>query len=330
MNPLRRLGPPVGFLLLIITFGVLGYVWLENLTPFDALYQVIITLSTVGFQEVVELSTNGKILTMLLIVGGVGTMAFTISQLAEMIIEGQIIGFRRRRQMEKRIASMKEHYIICGFGRVGHQVAEELIESKDPFVVIDGSEAVAKELASKNIPYVIGSPASDDPLEQAGIKNAKVLISCHDDEADNVFVVLSARVANPKIYIIARAGAKETESKLIKAGANRVISPYFIAGRRMAAMALRPITIDYLDTVMRSEHVNLGLREFLVREKSKVSGKNLSDTQIRQKSGATVLAIRKPDGAFDLQPVSNTVVEPGDMLITIGTPEQLDLLDKMV
>ncbi|MBU0686757.1 MAG: potassium channel protein [Candidatus Margulisbacteria bacterium] len=330
MNPLRRLGIPFLFLGMIIVLGVLGYKFIEGVPAFDALYMVVITLSTVGFNEVVPLSNAGKLLTIFLIVGGVGTVAYTVGQIIEIVVEGQIVGYRRRRQMEKRIASMKDHYIICGFGRVGHQVAEELTASKESFVVVDVKQEIAEELAGKNIPYVIGSPASDESLEDAGVKKAKVVVACHDSDADNVFVVLSARVANPKVYIIARAGQKETESKLLKAGANRVISPYFIAGRRMAAMALRPITIDYLDTVMRSEHVNLGLREFLVREKSKITGKALSKTNIRQDSGATVLAIRKPDGAFNLQPISNTVIESGDLLITIGTPEQLELLDKML
>jgi voltage-gated potassium channel len=225
---------------------------------------------------------------------------------------------------------MKDHYIICGFGRVGHQVAAELKETKKPFVVVDAKEETIRELAALDIPYIIGRAASDESLEEAGIKKARGLIACHDSDADNVFVTLSARVANPSIYIVARAGERETESKLIKAGANRVISPYFIAGRRMAAMALRPITIDYLDTVMHSEHVNLGLREFLIRESSRVTGKDLARAQLRQQSGATVLAIRRPDGSFDLQPGSATLLTAGDVLITIGTPEQLELLDRML
>jgi voltage-gated potassium channel len=330
MNPLWRLGIPVLVLLVVVAGGVAGYKLIEHAPLIDAFYMVVITLSTVGYREVVHLSFYGKILTMAIIVLGVGTVAYTLGQLIEMIVEGQIVGYRRRRQMEKRILAMHDHYIICGYGRVGHQVAEELIMKKRPFVVIDSKEDIIQELADKNIPYIVGSPASDEPLEQAGVRHAKVLMACHDSDANNVFVVLSARVANPKLYIVARAGQRETESKLIKAGANRVISPYFIAGHRMAAMALRPITIEYLDTVMSSEHVNLGLREFVIKEKSHIASKSLADTGIRQQSGATVLAIKKIDGHFDLQPGSKTVISAGDVLITIGTSEQLELLDKML
>ncbi len=330
MNPLRRLALPLIFLACIILVGVLGYELLEGFSFIDSLYMVVITLSTVGFREIHPLSEAGKLLTMLLIVSGVGTMAYTAGRVVEIIMEGQIVGFRRRQAMEKRIADLKNHYIICGYGRVGHQVADDLEAERIPYVVIDSRPEIMDELAAEDIPFLIGDIASDAILEKGGIKRARGLIASADSDAANVFVTLSARELNPKIYIVARSASKDSESKLKKAGANQVITPYLIAGRRMAAMVQKPIAMDYLDTVMHSEHLHIALREFDVDDKSNLIGRTLAETEIRQKSGATVLAIRSKDGSFNLQPAGSSKIQKDDTLITIGTQEQLDLLEKMV
>lgn len=232
--------------------------------------------------------------------------------------------------MEKRIADLKNHYIICGYGRVGHQVADDLEAERIPYVVIDSRPEIMDELAAEDIPFLIGDIASDAILEKGGIKRARGLIASADSDAANVFVTLSARELNPKIYIVARSASKDSESKLKKAGANQVITPYLIAGRRMAAMVQKPIAMDYLDTVMHSEHLHIALREFDVDDKSNLIGRTLAETEIRQKSGATVLAIRSKDGSFNLQPAGSSKIQKDDTLITIGTQEQLDLLEKMV
>ena len=250
MNPLRRLIPPAIALLVVITIGVAGFIYIEGWSFVESIYMVVITLSTVGFNEVRELSSVGRLLTVFIIVLGVGTVAYTVGQLIELMVEGQIIGFRRRVRMEKDISTLSDHYIICGFGRVGHQVAEELKAEKIPFVVIDSKAKTADELTQVGIPHIIGDVTSDENLEKAGIKSAKGLIACADSDTANVFVTLSARSLNPKLHIIARASETESERKLKKAGADRVISPYLIAGRRMAATALRPIASDFLDTIM--------------------------------------------------------------------------------
>lgn len=330
MNPLRRLALPLIFLTITILIGVLGYEFLEGLSFVDSLYMVVITLSTVGLGSIHPLSEAGKLLTMLLIVSGVGTMAYTAGRVVEIIMEGQIVGFRRRQAMEKRIADLKNHYIICGYGRVGHQVSDDLEAERIPYVIIDSRPEIADELATEDIPFLIGDIASDAILEKAGIKRAKGVIASADSDAANVFVTLSARELNPKIYIVARSASKDSESKLKKAGANQVITPYLIAGRRMAAMVQKPIAMDYLDTVMHSEHLHIALREFDVDNKSNLIGRTLAETEIRQKSGATVLAIRSNDGSFNLQPAGSSKIQSEDTLITIGTQEQLDLLEKMV
>jgi len=330
MNPLKRLVTPALLLLGIATVGIIGYTTIEGWTVLEAAYMLVITLFTVGFKEVHELSSAGRILTMVIIVSGVGTAIYAVGQFGEMIVEGQIFGYRRRMRMEKKIKEMKNHYIICGFGRVGHQIAHEFEATDIPYVVIDIKPETADELEPKGTPYIIGDTTTNGKLEEAGVKKAKGLIACADSDMENVFVTLSGRAANNGLYIVARASGKDAEQKLKLAGANRVISPYFISGRRMAALAVRPVAADFLDTVMHGEHLDFSLREIPIPDKSPLMSKNLEEAKIRQKSGATVLAIRRADGAFNLQPLAVSKIEKGDILVVIGTVEQLELLEKMV
>jgi len=329
-NPLGRLFVPLLILFLLIIGGTLSYKFIEGWPLLDSFYMVVITLSTVGFREVHALNQAGKIITMTIIVCGVGTVAFTLGQVIEIIVEGEIVGFRRKKKMDKIISQMRNHYVICGYGRVGHQVAHEFLAEKRSFVVIDSKPETANELEGQGIPYIIGDITSDEKLEEAGIRAAKGLIACADSDTANVFVTLSARSLNPKLFIVARASQKETEDKLKKAGADRVISPYFIAGRRLAAMLMRPVSVDFLDTIMHSEHLELNMGEFKVGEGSKLANKTLGESQIRQKTGAYIASIRKQTGNFVLQPLAETLIEPGDILVTIGTPKQLELMEKTV
>ncbi len=329
VNPFARIIVPIFILAAIISAALCGYVFVERWSFFDSLYMVIITLFSVGFMEVHPLSHAGRAITMGLIVFGVGTVAYTIGQAMEMMVEGQFAKYRRRREMEKKVRELKGHYIICGFGRVGHQVAYEFDLEKVPYFVIDSKPETSDELEQKGIPYIVGDMTSDEALLEAGIAKAKGLIACADSDASNVFVTLTARVMNPKLLIIARASNVATEIKLKKAGANKVISPYFISGNRMASMALRPVAVDFLDTVMKSENVELVIEEFELDGGSKLSGKTLADLQIKQKTGAMVLAVKKSSGKFDLQPGARTILERGDILVALGTKEQLESLRKL-
>jgi len=242
-NPLRRLLIPALLLLVVIFFGVAGYMRIEGWDLLDSLYMVVITMTTVGFMEVHPLNDVGRLLTIVVILAGAGTLAYCLGQLIEMMVEGQVVGYRRRRKMEKAIAEMKEHFIICGFGRVGHQIASEFIEAKVPFVVIDNKPEVTQELEPQGIPHLVGDITADAILKEAGIMRAKGLIASADSDTANVFVTLSARVLNPNLYIVARSGSIDAEEKLRKAGANRVISPYFTAGKHMAEIAIQHRTL---------------------------------------------------------------------------------------
>lgn len=328
MHPLHRLLPPAFFLLCITLVGIFGYIYIEHISLLDSIYMVAMTLSTVGFREVAQLSDTGVMLTIFVIVFGIGTLFYTVGQLIEIMVEGQIVGYRRRKKMEKRIAEMKNHYIIAGFGRVGHQIAADLERRKQSYVVLDAKPESAEELAPKDIPHIIGNISSEKVLESADIKEAKVLMACADSDADNVLAILSARMMNPDIYIVARASSENMESKLKLAGANRVITPYSIAGHRMASMALSPAVVDYLDMVSHGHNLQLTIREFEVKAHTKIAASTLSESKIRENTGAMVLAIRSADGAFNLQPKGNTKVEVSDVLIALGSEEQLGNLQK--
>jgi voltage-gated potassium channel len=232
--------------------------------------------------------------------------------------------------MAREISGMKDHYIICGYGRVGHQVAEAFEQTKVRYVVIDAKPETKDELEPRGIPNIIGDATSDDTLLEAGIQRARCLIACSDSDVANVYVTLSARALRPPLYIVARAGVRDTEKKLMMAGANRVISPYFIAGRRMAAMATRPVTSDFLDLVSHGGQVEFSLHEIAVPPGSSLTSKTLAEADIRGETGTTILAIRRVDGSFDLQPSSSSRIAGHDILVVLGTSGQIDKLEKLV
>jgi voltage-gated potassium channel len=329
-HPFKRLLPATIVLIGIIVVGIIGYDHYEKWTLLESAYMMIITLFTVGFQEVHPLSPSGKIFTMFIIIAGVGTAIYLAGQAVEIIVEGEMTGYRKRKSMDRKISQMKDHFIICGFGRVGHQIAQVFESSNVPFVVIDEKKATLDELEGKNIPIIVGDATSDGILLEAGIRSAKGLIACADSDVANVYVTLSARCLNSQMNIVARAGLKDTEKKLIMAGADRVISPYFISGIRMAALAIRPVASDFLDLVTHGGQVDFSLYELAIPENSFLVDKTIAEAAIRSSSGALILAIRKKDSSFDLQPQATTKIEQDDVLVVIGTQEQFDALHKMV
>jgi voltage-gated potassium channel len=314
----------------VIVVGIGGYIWLEHWTFLEATYMVVITLFTIGFEEVHPLSNAGRELTMFIAIAGVGTAVYAAGRAAEIIVEGEMFGFRKRAKMNKRIREMEGHYIITGFGRVGHQVAMDFDAAKLPYVVIDSKPDTIRELEPKSVPHFVGDATLDETLEEAGIRRAKGLVACSDSDVANVYVTLSARALNPSLYIVARAAQAETEKKLKMAGANRVISPYLISGRRMAAMAVRPVTSDFLDMVTHGGDVEFRLHEITIPARSPLNSHTLAEAQIRSRSGAVVLAIHGGGGTFELQPHASSVIKGGDTLVVIGTPEQIENLENML
>ena len=330
MEPFKKLLPPIIILLTIASIGIFGYSLIENWPLLDATYMVVITLFTVGFQEAQPLSPEGKIFTIFLILTGVGASIYVAGQVIEIIVEGQILGIRRRKKMEKTIRNLKDHFIICGFGRVGHQVGKEFESANIEYVVIDNNPENAKKYEEAKIPYIIGDATSDDKLLEAGITNAKGLVACSDSDVANVYITLSARELNKELLIVARASEVDTEGKLKIAGANRVLSPSFISGKRMANWATRPVASDFLEMVTHNDNRQFNLQELPIPDNSSFIEKTLNETKIKELSEITILAIQNKNGKFNLQPSSDTIINPGDTLVAIGTKDQVEKLNGMI
>lgn len=315
-------------LALISAFGILGLMVIEGWSFLDALYMTFITLSTVGYEEVHPLSPGGKLFMVVFIIMGVGLFFYIITSLADFVVSGRFGGALGRRRMEKKIDSLKDHHIICGFGRVGQQVALELKSEDVPFLVIDsnaGSIAACKALGYL---YIQGDASDDEVLKQAGIDRARGLVTATDADADNVFITLSARALNPRLIVVARANAEKTEYKLRKAGANRVISPYSIGGRRLASVLLRPTVVEFLDIVMHRAEIELLMEEISISEKSPFVEATIGEARQKCLTGANILAIKKVEqNKVVPNPSPDIMITKGDRLVVIGTRAQLRELE---
>jgi voltage-gated potassium channel len=287
----------------------------------------IITLSTVGFREIDGLSDAGRIFTMVLIVGGVGVMFYSMGTIVQYLIEGQITNIWGIRRMKDNVAKIKDHIIICGYGQVGREVAITFKSEGVPFVVIDQNQEAIAKAASDGQLYVQGNATRDDILEEAGIQRARGLVAAVGSDADNIFITLSARGLRSDLLIVARAFAEESESKLKRAGADRVILPLRLGGRRLAMIALHPLVIDFVETTIHSRE-----RDFVLEDVSIALGSPLAGMTIKQGQdiggGAAILAVKKKGGALLANPPQETVLEAGDEVVVMGTRQQLSSFER--
>lgn len=321
-NPLLRFRLPVVLLVIITAAGTGGYMLIEGWNFLDAFFMVIITISTVGYTEVHPLSDAGRLFTSALIVVGVGTMLFGFGVFAETLAENSFGVFRRQRQMESRLNALRDHFIVCGYGRIGTQVVIEFEEHSVPYVIIDRTDEALDRLHRDARQYVEGDAASEEILKQCGIERAKGLICAVDSDERAVYIVLAARALNPKLYIIARAGYPESIRRLELAGADRVISPYRMAGHLMAELAVRPALVDVLDTLRHGES-DIGLEELLVNPRTAAVGKTVEQAGLLESSRAKLLAVRRRDGSLHVNPPADLTLEEGDLLIALGSEPQL-------
>ena len=317
MGPLRRIRRALLALVGVLVAGTVGYVLL-GFSFLDALYQ---TVTTVGFREVHPLTALGELFTIALILVGVGTALYTFGVLLEALVEGHLREHLERRRMDRDIAQMTGHIIVCGWGRVGQASAEYLSAIGQSIVVIDRDPARLQDLRH---PTVLGDVSDDRVLTAAGIARARALIAALDTDADNVYVTLSSRALRPDLVIVARARTESSKSKLLRAGANRGVNPQLIGGRRMAAFALQPHVAEFLDVVMHDETLDYRIEQFEITPNSHLLGCSLRQAAIRQTTGALLLALRRPTGAFLANPPADTPIEAHAILIALGTPEQLD------
>ena len=320
MGPLRRIRLALLALFAVLVIGTAGYVML-GFGLLDALYQTVTTVTTVGFREVRPLGTLGQLFTIALILVGVGTALYAFSVLLEALIEGHLREHLERRRMNREIDRMTDHIIVCGWGRVGAASVAYLGTLGKQIVVVDRDPA---RLEGLDLPTVLGDVTDDEVLKAAGIAHARALIAALDTDADNVFVTLSSRALRPDLVIIARARNESSKSKLLRAGADRVANPQLIGGRRMAAFALQPHVAEFLDVVMHDETLDYRVEEFEVARNSSLLGRTLREAAIRRTTGALLLAVRRPSGLFLANPAPETAIEADDVLIALGTPDQLD------
>lgn len=315
---------------LVVAVGTIGYMLIEGWSFLDALYMTMMGLTTVGYGEVHLLTPRGEAFTVGLIVVGVVLIGMGLRSLVEYMVSGTLTGVFRRRTMRKQVAQLRGHYLICGFGRVGESVAKEFAEHHAAFVVVENDPAPIVRIAELGYPCVEGDASLDETLLEAGIAQAKGLVAAVDSDADNIYVVLSARVLNPDLTIIARAGSEESAGKLRRAGADRVISPYSIGGKKMATLMMKPLVSDYLEVVSGVSEIEFRLEEFALDHTCEVVGRSIGALDIRRATGATVLAVRRGStGIFDTNPSPDLVLEHDDVLIAIGTQPDIKKLEEL-
>lgn len=316
------------FLALIVVFGTVGYVVIEGVSWFDSFYMVVVTITTVGFSEVIELSSTGRIVTIALMVIGVGSAVYTAGAALEMALEN--FGGRRTARMSRQIDSLTEHYIVCGFGKVGSAAWEHIHHRTESVVVIETDASLAEAARSAGALVVEGNATHDDVLESAGIARARSLVACVRDDSDNLVIVLSAKALRPDLLVISRATEPESESKLRLAGADRIVSPQTVGARRIAAMALDPNLARFVDLVVERDMVELQIEQVVVPEASPLSGSTLRASRIREMSGATILAIDADHDGIEMNPDPDRTFAGGDVLLAIGTRQHIDELNRML
>lgn len=303
----------------ILAFGSFGYMYFEQIGFWDALYLTIITITTVGYGDIVPDDPGGKIFTVILVVTGVGFVMWVFSKNVEIIVEGGLEEFLGKRHMAREISKLRDHYIICGHGRIGSVIARTLKENNKQFVIIEQNKEEITEVIAKGYVEIEGDAAEDAVLIKAGIERAAGIISVVSSDADNVFITLTARGLNPNINILVRSsGAPGTETKLKRAGANKVISPYFIGARRMAHFAVRPNVLDFLDLSMYSTSFDLQLEEMLITDKAVIKGYTLMETNIRKLYNIIIVGIKRENGEMIFNPLPDTKLLEGDILIALG------------
>ena len=326
---LRLLVAPVIVLMMLLTGGTLGYRVVGGWDWLDALYMTVITITTVGFHEVQPLGATGRLFTMALALGGVFTAFYAAGAFIRAVVTGEIRTVFGRQRMESQLAHLRDHMVVCGFGRMGQLVCEEFSATKIPFVVIDRDPSVLQDFSMPHGIPLSGEATNDEVLKRAGVERARALVTAAASDADNLYIAMSAHFINPDLFIVARAESEGAERKLLRAGASRVISPYAIGGHRVAQAVLRPNAMDFIELATRSAHLELQIEEIGLETGSTLLGASLKDSPIKSELGIIIVAIKRPDGHMMFNPVPEAMLRKGDVLIALGHRQQLDQLEGM-
>ena len=313
---------------MVIAVGVVGTIgyWLFGMSFNDAAYQTVTTVTTVGFRELQEFNDVEQWFTIGVIITGVSTVLYTFTLTVQLVVEGELGNFVGRRMMDREINKMSGHTIVCGWGRVGRAVAEDLVEAGHSVVVVD-----IDPVRVTDVPYptVVGDATLDSTLRAAGIDRARALIAALEGDAENLFVTLSARAIVPDLFIVARARQDESVPKLANAGADRVVNPQELGAARMASFVARPHVAEFVDVVMHERSLEFRMQEFDVPDGSPLAGQTLREADLRKRAGVLILALRRVDGTFSTNPDPDILIEPHQVLIAVGTGTDFDRLDKI-
>jgi voltage-gated potassium channel len=317
----------VALFVFVLVGGTAGYVLIEGWNPWDAFYMTVITVTTVGYREVHDLSRAGQIFTSVLSVTGVGAALYTFSLLAAGVVEGGLQRRLKLRRLTKMIDELKDHFIVCGSGRIGSVIADELRRQGVPFIVIERDPSRVKEILERGDMAVEADASREEVLKRVGIDRARGLIAAVGTDAENVYTVLSARVLRPDLFIIGRADSEDAERKLLRAGANRVVSPYQIGARQLAQTALRPAVFDFVQLATSAESLELAMEQILISDRSELAGRSILDANLRQRFSVIVVGIQRRGGRMEFNPAPDAVMQDGDQLIVLGRPEQFKALE---
>ena len=319
----RKLYLAIGMVLLVLLVGIVGYYTIEDYSLLDSVFMTVITVATVGYREVKELDDAGKIFTSFLIIFSIGTFAYAISVITRYVIEGEFQTYFRHYKVNKEILKLKDHVIVCGFGRNGRQACEQLRSGNEKFVAIESNPKIIAALhEDESILFIEGDATNDDVLLEAGLERAKALITALPNDAANVFVVLTARDRNPNLKIISRASDDASEHKLKRAGANNVIMPDKIGGTHMAALVTKPDVLEFIDHI--TGRINIRLEEILYSSlPNSMRGKSIKELEIRNKTGANIIGFKTAEGDYIINPSPEMVMMPDAKLFVLGTQEQV-------
>jgi len=315
----------------ILMFGTAGYYLIEDMSVFEAFYMTVITISTVGFSEIKQLSAYGRVITIIVIGASMTIGAYSIGIIVKMFIEGELAAIFGRRKLEKQIAELKNHFIICGFGRIGRIICTELHADKIDFVVIEQEPAAIEALEKNKFLYLMMDATNEEALLKAGIMKSRGLVTAVSSDANNVFITLTAKGLRPDIFILSRASEPKNEEKMKKAGATRVVSPYLIGGRRMAQVLKRPTVVDFIDfATMDSSQLGLMIEEAMVRPGSNLVGKNLIESNLRKDFGVIIVAIKRHTGDMIFNPLPTEKLESGDVIVVLGKKEDMKRMNEIL
>ena len=314
----------------IIAFGTVGYYIFEDMPLFEAFYMTIITISTVGFSEIRPLTVVGRSITLVIIVLGISVGTYTIGIIVRWFVEGELSKIFGRRKLQKQIGDLKNHFIICGFGRIGRIICQELYEDNIDFVIIEQNASAIEDIATEKYLFIEMDATSEEALMAAGILKAKGLVTAVNSDANNVFITLTAKTLRPDIFVLARSSEEKNEAKLKKAGATKVVSPYMIGARRMAHVLKRPTVVDFIDIATMGNRLGLIMEEALIDSKSRFIGKNLIDSRLRQDYGVIIVAIKKLSGEMIFNPMPLETLEAGDVIVLIGKKDDLKRMNEIL